>query len=75
VPGVQPLIHVDPEEFPLVPMECLRCGTEAPMRFAGTCTACTAELREKFQAAEGRVVDTEYVPKVNVTANAIATKD
>ena len=55
-------------------MTCMRCGQEALMRFAGPCEACTAELRAKFRG-EARVVDSEYVPKVNVTANAVALKD
>jgi hypothetical protein len=71
---VPPLIHVDPDLFPTVPMTCMRCGHEAPMRFAGPCASCAAELREKFRN-EARVVDSEYVPKVNVTANAVALKD
>jgi hypothetical protein len=71
---VPPLIHVDPELFPAEPMRCLRCGGDAPMRFAGPCPPCTAELRAKFER-EARVLDSEYVPKTNVTANAVALKD
>jgi hypothetical protein len=71
---VPPLIHVDPDLFPTEPMTCMRCGAEAMMRFAGPCEGCTAELRAKFRG-EARVVDSEYVPKVNVTANAVALKD
>jgi hypothetical protein len=44
------------------------------MRFAGPCEACAGELRAKF-CGEARVVESEYVPKVNVTANAVALKD
>jgi hypothetical protein len=44
------------------------------MRFAGPCPPCTAELRAKFER-EARVLDSEYVPKANVTANAVALKD
>ena len=44
------------------------------MRFAGPCPECTAELRSKF-AAVAKEVDTEYVPKMNVTPNAVALKD
>jgi hypothetical protein len=69
-----PLIHVDPELFPAEPMTCLRCGVQAPMRFAGPCESCATELRAKYQS-EARVVDAEYVPKMNVTANAVALKD
>lgn len=69
-----PLIEVDPESFPAESMACLRCGAEAMMRFPGPCPACAQELREKYRG-EGRVVVDEYVPKVNVTANAVALKD
>ena len=68
------LIVVDQEAFPPEPMPCLRCGKETPMRFAGPCPDCTAELRSKF-AAVAKEVDTEYVPKMNVTPNAVALKD
>ena len=60
--------------FEVVPMACLRCGAEAPMRFTGPCPDCTRVLRAAAER-EGRVVDAEYVPKVNVTANAVALKD
>ena len=68
------LVHFDPDSFPLEPMPCLRCGAETMLRFAGPCPACTGELRAKFRG-EGRSVSDEYVPKMNVTANAVALKD
>jgi len=69
------IIEVPADDFPPVAMACLRCGAEAPMRFAGPCAACTAELREKFRG-EARAVDgAEYDPKMNVTPNAVALKD
>jgi hypothetical protein len=43
--------------------------------FYGPCETCRADLRLKFQG-EGRVVEVaEYVPKMNVTPNAVALKD
>ena len=68
------LIRVDPEAFPPEEQPCLRCGRPAPMRFAGPCAACTAELRTTMRV-DARAVDAEYVPKMNVTANAVALKD
>jgi hypothetical protein len=69
------LIRVDPDLYPPIAMQCLRCGTETPLRFAGPCAACAGELRANF-CGEARVLDdTEYVPKVNVTANAVALKE
>ena len=69
------LIHFDPASFPPVAMPCLRCGTEAMMVFAGPCPPCAQELRDKFRG-EARVVEGDaYVPKMNVTPNAVALKD
>ena len=44
-------------------------------RFYGPCQSCRAELRAKY-LGEGRIVEVaEYEPKMNVTPNAVATKD
>jgi hypothetical protein len=67
-------IRVDPADYPEVEMRCLRCGEEAPMRFAGPCADCAATLRAEMHAAAQDVAD-EYVPKMNVTPNAVALKD
>lgn len=54
---------------------CPRCGAEVQERFYGPCRGCRDDLRTAF-AREGRVIDlAEYEPKVNVTPNAVATKD
>jgi hypothetical protein len=69
------LVHFDPDSFPPETMPCLRCGAEAMLRFAGPCPACAQELRAKFHG-EARVIEgDEYVPKMNVTPNAVAVKD
>ena len=68
------LIRVDPVDFPDEEMTCLRCGQTAPMRFAGPCAPCTEILRETMQG-DVQAVDDEYVPKMNVTPNAVALKD
>jgi hypothetical protein len=44
------------------------------MRFAGACPGCVAELRASM-SGEAQQVDAEYVPKMNVTPNAVALKD
>ncbi len=68
-------IHFDPALFRPEPTPCLRCGEVVPMAFRGTCPACTAELRAKYQS-EGRVVaGAEYEPAMHVTPNAVALKD
>ena len=54
---------------------CPRCGREVEERYYGPCATCRDDLRASFQR-ESRVVDVaEYEPKVNVTPNAVATKD
>ena len=69
------LVHFDPASFPPEAMPCMRCGAETMLRFAGPCPACVAELRAKFQGEARRVAGDEYVPKMNVTPNAVASKD
>lgn len=54
---------------------CPRCAQRATARFYGPCDSCRAELRVTF-AGEAREVEVaEYVPKMNVTPNAVALKD
>ena len=54
---------------------CPRCGGSVAERFYGPCTSCRTELRAKY-VGEARVVEVaEYVPKMNVTPNAVALKD
>lgn len=64
-----------PSDFEPMDFDCLRCGVTAPMRFRGLCTPCRDELRVRFTREERQVEVAEYVPKMNVTPNAIATKD
>ena len=45
------------------------------MRFAGACESCVAELAVRFPGIARQVETEEYIPKVNVTANAVALKD
>lgn len=59
----------------LLSFTCPRCGTAATANTYGPCTTCRTDLRMKF-TGEGRVVEVaEYVPKMNVTPNAVALKD
>ena len=53
---------------------CPRCETEATEAYYGPCTPCRGELRAA-QAGEARDVAVDYVPKMNVTPNAVASKD
>jgi hypothetical protein len=55
--------------------ECPRCAEPVVARFYGPCAPCCAALRLAYES-EGRDVEVEeYVPKMNVTPNAVATKD
>jgi hypothetical protein len=59
----------------LHPFDCPRCGLEVAERLYGPCEACRIDLRAKF-AGEAREVEVEsYVPKMNVTPNAVALRD
>ncbi|MDQ1458932.1 MAG: hypothetical protein QOI08_416 [Actinomycetota bacterium] len=69
------LVHFDPASFPPEAMPCLRCGAETMLRFAGPCPACARELRAKFAGEAREVEGAAYVPKMNVTPNAVASKD
>lgn len=58
-----------------MPISCPRCGRDVEERFYGPCSTCRDDLRAAF-VRTGRVVDVaEYEPKMNVTPNAVATKD
>jgi hypothetical protein len=62
-------------ELAAIDTTCMRCGRPAQLRFAGPCPSCVAELDELFPGVAREVEAEEYVPKVNVTANAVALKD
>jgi hypothetical protein len=62
-------------ELAAIDTTCMRCGKPAQLRFAGPCPDCVAELDAKFPGVARDVEAEEYVPKVNVTANAVALKD
>ncbi len=63
----------DTELAPLT-FDCPRCGDAVSARFWGPCAACVTELRSTM-TVEAETVETEYVPKMNVTPNAVALKD
>ena len=54
---------------------CPRCAVEVTESWYGPCEPCRATLRGTL-GGEQRIVDTgDYVPKMNVTPNAVATKE
>lgn len=54
---------------------CPRCRAEVTEAWYGPCSACHAELRASLGHGPREVPAADYVPKVNVTPNAVATKD
>ena len=54
---------------------CPRCASEVAEAWFGPCTSCRAELRAAYAGEARQVAAAEYVPKMNVTPNAVATKD
>lgn len=56
--------------------DCPRCGAAVDTELYGPCDACRGALRARF-AGEARadVTAEAYEPKMNVTPNAVATKD
>ncbi len=59
----------------LLRFDCPRCRREIEERFYGPCERCRDELRAAFSREARAVVAPAYEPKVNVTPNAVATKD
>ncbi len=54
---------------------CPRCGSSVHERFYGPCTPCRTALKAAL-AGEARDIEVEaYEPKMNVTPNAVATKE
>lgn len=59
----------------LLDITCPRCGEAVSARFYGPCDTCRDDLRARI-GTEARAVEAEaYVPKMNVTPNAVALKD
>jgi hypothetical protein len=59
----------------LLDFTCPRCQTATSARYYGPCENCRSDLVTKL-GTEARDVEVEaYEPKMNVTPNAVATKD
>ncbi len=54
---------------------CPRCHTTVAARFYGPCDNCRAHLRASMGGEAREIEVAEYVPKMNVTPNAVALKD
>jgi hypothetical protein len=54
---------------------CPRCQADVEEAYYGPCETCRADLR-LHQGGEAReIAAVDYVPKMNVTPNAVALKD
>ena len=54
---------------------CPRCEAEVSEPLYGPCTSCRVELRATQGNEAHEVEATDYEPKMNVTPNAVASKD
>ena len=59
----------------LLNFECPRCQRFVDQEFYGPCPACVGQLRANQGLDQRAVIAAEYVPKMNVTPNAVATKE
>ena len=57
-------------EFP-----CPRCGQTVHERVYGPCTTCREQLRATISGIARDISVEEYTPKMNVTPNAVASKE
>ena len=56
-------------------LECPRCHAAVQDEYYGPCKDCRAHLRANLGGAAREIEAEDYVPKMNVTPNAVATKD
>lgn len=54
---------------------CPRCRGEVTETWYGPCTTCRTDLRALLGGEQRDVAASGYEPKMNVTPNAVATKD
>ncbi|MCB0971039.1 MAG: hypothetical protein KDA97_05910 [Acidimicrobiales bacterium] len=54
---------------------CPRCQAEVDEAWYGPCDACRSDLRARLAGEARDLEQADYVPKMNVTPNAVATKD
>ena len=54
---------------------CPRCATQVEEAWYGPCTTCRQDLRSTVRGEAHELATDDYVPKMNVTPNAVATKD
>ncbi len=55
--------------------DCPRCGSAVSEPFYGPCALCRGAMRDAISGEAREVAAADYIPKMNVTPNAVATKD
>jgi hypothetical protein len=58
-----------------MPHTCPRCSKPVDEEYYGPCASCRAELRATLGGEARDVEAVEYEPKMNVTPNAVASKE
>jgi cytidine deaminase len=66
---------VDSQARGTTAFDCPRCGATVDSDFYGPCGQCRQVLRATIAADARQVESAGYEPKMNVTPNAVATKD
>ncbi len=69
------IISADVRDAQLLDFACPRCSETVHERLYGPCAACRGQLRASLGSEAREVAADEYEPKMNVTPNAVATKD
>ena len=59
----------------LLEFRCPRCERDVQEALYGPCTSCRTTLRALITAEAREVAAADYVPKMNVTPNAVASKE
>ncbi len=65
----------DPTDGEQLHFTCPRCRLEVSEQLYGPCSSCRTTLRAVVGGEAREVDEQDYVPKMNVTPNAVATKD
>jgi len=83
-PQVEPSFPPEPWKVAAIPPEvadgdlaftCPRCQGDVTEAAYGPCTSCRAALRAGLGGEARDIVEEDYIPKMNVTPNAVAVKD
>jgi hypothetical protein len=70
-PDTQP----DVDAFDLSAFTCPRCGRVVAADYYGPCDDCRSALRVQYRGEAREVEAAAYEPKMNVTPNAVASKE